>query len=77
MNRGQLELALDDVRLRIPWEGKSPRELTRVALDMGVILKAWPSKSVSGMVVDGQLEFWPSKEEAPPYGGSPTLLPLP
>jgi len=25
----QLELELDDVRLRIPWGGRSPRELTR------------------------------------------------
>ena len=28
MNSDQLELELDDVRLRIPWGGRSPRSLT-------------------------------------------------
>ncbi len=29
MNSDQLELDLDDARLRIPWGGRSPRSLTR------------------------------------------------
>ena len=29
MNSEQLVLELDDARLRIPWDGRSPRSLTR------------------------------------------------
>ena len=61
---------------REPWGGLSPRGLTRVAL--GGILKAQAEKSVSGLVIPGQLEFWPSEEKAPwKYQGAPLLVGLP
>ena len=42
----QLELRLNDVRVRIPWGGQSPRELTKVGLARS--LKADGASRVNG-----------------------------
>ena len=44
----QLELELNDSRLNVLWEGRSPRELTRVR--MGLFLSQEAQKSVSEFV---------------------------
>ena len=61
---------------RVPWEGRSPRDLTRVAL--GLILKPRGVKSVSDLF-SAQLDlFEVAHEDAPSlWEGAPTLLPLP
>ena len=53
----QLALALDDDRLQIPWEGRSPRELTKIR--MFLFSRREPQKSMSELVVGAQLELWP------------------
>ncbi len=78
----QLELALDDVRLRSsgrPWGGRSPRELTSAYKRF--ILQPRAEKSVSDFVSDeNQLDLWLAIKKAPRvllYRGAPSLLPLP
>jgi len=70
----QLELGLNDVRVRIPWGGHSPRDLTRSAKML--YSKRERKKSMSEFVSVDQVELWPSTEKAP-YQGAPSLLPLP
>ncbi len=70
----QLELALDDVRLKIPWEGRSPRGLTRVRISS--IFKAQAEKSVSDFVNPDQIEMSQLRQESPLYEGAPLLSPL-
>ena len=71
----QLELGLYPGE---PWQGRSPRGLTRVHL--GVILKPEAEKSVSDLVLDPcQYDLFPAAiKDLPPHiwGGSPSLLPL-
>jgi len=43
----QLELALDDVRVKIPWEGQSPRGLTEAG--MSLFSRQEPQKSMSDL----------------------------
>jgi len=58
--------------LRIPWDGCSPRELTRAYNTF--ILKARAAKSTSAIIDPGQLELWPINEKAPwKYRGAPLL----
>ncbi len=68
----QLELALDDSRARVPWEGRSPRALTKGS--KVVILRTRAAKSCLG---PGQIELFGaglSTEEAPwIYQGAPLL----
>ncbi len=73
MARGsQLALALDDVRVRIPWAGRSPRDLTRAS--SSVIFKARAEKSVSDFVDADQVDLWPTGKKAPwVYQGAPLL----
>ncbi len=73
----QLELVLDDVRLKCAWPGTSPRDLTRV--NVGLFLKRKRKKSMRDFVRDeNQLEFWPAKKRRRRiYGGAPLLLPFP
>ncbi len=72
----QLELALLDKRLRVPWNGRSPRELTRA--HNSLFLRHGPQKSVSDLVCVGQLElFVAGQNAAPPNGGAVPLMPLP
>jgi len=68
----QLELALFDVRLKLPWAGQSPRELT--ASYAQFILKAQAAKSTSDFVDPAQLEFPELRQNAPwVYQGAPLL----
>ncbi len=71
-----LDLTGTPLDLRVPWEGRSPRALTRVAL--GLILKTRGEKSVSEVIDPEQYDLFDA-ERAPPglWEGAPTLLPLP
>ena len=73
----QLKLLLDDVVVRIPWEGRSPRELTRVQIDG--IFKAGAAESVREFVDPAQLDLWRqiTKASRVPSLEAPSLLPLP
>jgi len=73
----QYELALDDVRVRVPWSGVSPRALTRVNND--VKFSVTRQKNMSALVLRGQYDLFvaPSKKGGPAKGGAPPLLPLP
>ena len=77
MNSESLELALGDERVRIPWDGQSPRALTRVA--NSIFLRRKPQKDAWDVLCEIQYDLWPAaKTAAPPvWGGSPSLLPLP
>ena len=76
MNSTQLELVLHDVRLRIPWAGQSPRDLTRARLSG--IFKAQAGKSASvGFVDPFQLELALRSGKGPRASpGAPLLIPL-
>ncbi len=74
----QLELLLFDVRRRIPWEGRSPRGLTRAA--QVFILKAGAAKKRErSRGCRGQLELF-SHQKGPGATfksvGAPLLVPL-
>ncbi len=62
----------------VPWDGRSPRALTRVGL--GVILKARapePRGVASEAELErlGQLQLWPYEKKSPfVYEGAPLLL---
>ncbi len=71
----QLELELDDERALIPWEGRSPRGLTKVGL--GLFLRQEPPKKHARIRCDSsQLELFVRQEGPPQYEGAPLLLPL-
>ena len=72
LNSTQLELELDDVRLKIPWDGRSPRGLTRGA--MALFLSSAAEKSVSAFVDPEQGDLF--KKAAPRSRGAAPLLPL-
>ena len=71
----QLELGLDDVRIRIPWQGRSPRDLTRIA--QSIIFNAGAAGRHEFPEIDpGQLKLFPAAIREPRrYAGAPTLLP--
>ena len=74
----QLELVLSDVRVRISWDGRSPRELTQVHISG--IFKASAAKSVSEFVDPAQICFEFEHQKRPfreSPGGAPLLIPLP
>ncbi len=75
LNSYQLELELDDVRLRLPWGGRSPRGLTR-AHEL-FIFKAQAEKSTSAIVDPAQGDLFETVARPGVWGGSPSLLPLP
>ncbi len=60
-----------------PWEGRSPRGLTRVGL--GLILKAQAVKSASDFRDPLQLDLFPRRRQRTSYQSrtAPLLLPLP
>ncbi len=61
---------------REPWDGRSPRSLTKARL--GFIFKAEPQKHERFFVDPDQLDlFRETKPRRPLYGGAPSLLPLP
>ena len=70
----QLQFVFEGEELRrIPWGGRSPRALTRVAL--GLTLKAQAVKSVSDFVDPEQFDLWLPMKKAPwNYQGAPLLL---
>jgi len=72
----QLELALNDVRVNVPWEGRSPRVLTRAA--MSPIFKAQAAKARAVFTDPAQCEMWRHDQKGPlvVYQGAPLLLPL-
>ena len=56
-----------------PWEGRSPRALTRGY--KALFLRREPQKSMSDLVSDDQLELWPAAKKAPwVYQGAPLLV---
>ena len=60
---------------RIPWEGRSPRALTRGA--KWSIFEAQAGKSVGEVVDPEQIDFWLPGPKAPRlYLGAPSLFPL-
>jgi hypothetical protein len=72
----QLELEFHDVRLKIPWSGRSPRELTRVHLEG--IFKAGAAKSVRAFVDPAQTDLFGDAIKGPPrYEGAPLLFERP
>ncbi len=72
----QLELALADSHVRVPWEGTSPRALT--ACYERFILKPRAGKSVSDPGRDeNQYDLWlPMKRVPWKYQGAPLLVDL-
>jgi len=72
----QHELILRDVRVRVPWNGVSPRVLTKAA--KALFLRHGRQKSVSEFVDPDQLEFDLDCQEGPSvvYRGAPSLLSL-
>ena len=74
MISSQLELSLSMERL--PWEGKSPRSLTRGAI--ALFLRREPQKDDRFFVDPDQYDlFLAAITGRPRYGGAPTLVPLP
>ncbi len=74
----QLELwsSRDMGEIVVPWEGRSPRELTRVV--MSGIFKAQAGKSMSDFVSSVQCDLWLAAKKGPPvYRGAPLLVELP
>jgi len=71
-----LDLRSPEGAVQVPWQGRSPRGLTRVAL--GVILKAQAGKSMSDFVSDeNQYDLWVSIKRLPwVYQGAPLLRDL-
>ena len=69
----QLELfALREVTVRIPWDGRSPRDLTRVNLEG--IFKAQAVKSMSDFVSVDQCDLFETRQKSPRvYSGAPLL----
>ncbi len=66
-----------ELTVSVPWEGRSPRALTRVALSG--IFKARAAKSMSEFVDVEQGDFWLPIKKRPRRSspGAPSLLPLP
>ena len=59
----------------VPWDGRSPRELT--ASFERFILQRKRQKSVSDFVRTGQYEMWPANKKGPRQSPvAPLLLPL-
>ncbi len=76
MNSYQLELAVDDVRVRIPWGGQSPRSLTKI--NMSLFSRREPQKDDRFFVDPNQYDqFLAAITGRPRYGGAPSLQPLP
>ncbi len=79
MNSGlfsQLELDLEDARVVLPWNGRSPRALTRCS--MSPIFKAQAAKARAVFTDPAQCELWRHDQKSPPvlYRGAPLLLPF-
>ncbi len=76
MNSEQLELALDDVRLKIPWGGQSPRGLTTAYERF--TLKTQGAEKRERFSLCARCDYYiVTTRGGPTRGGAPTLLPLP
>jgi len=62
MNGSQLDLWEGEVS-RMPWRGKSPRELTRGAI--ALFLRRKPQKDERFFVDPDQVDIWPAGVEGP------------
>ena len=72
----QLVLELGDAKLRIPWGGRAPRELTKIRKTL--FLRREPQKDDRFFVDPGQYDlFLAAIRGRRQYGGAPSLLPLP
>jgi len=72
----QLELDLGDERVRVPWGGRSPRDLTRVQI--GLFLEREREEHGCFLADPRQYDlFRAAITGRPQYGGAPLLLPLP
>ena len=72
----QLNLRLEDPRVRIPWGGISPRDLTRSRL--ALFSRQEPQKDDRFFVDPDQYDlFLAAITGRHRYGGAPSLLPLP
>ena len=59
---------------RLPWGGRSPRSMTRVALDRVVILKPQGAKDERVFNDPDQVDLWLPAKKAPwVYQGAPLL----
>jgi len=76
MNSTQLDLELHDVRLRIPWNGTSPRSLTRAA--QALFLKRERQKDERFFVDPEQVDLFRAAIKKAPwvYQGAPLLKAL-
>ncbi len=70
----QFELRLEDTIVRVPWNGASPRGLTRVALSP--IFKAQAAKARATILMDAQCDLFEARQEEclRVYAGAPLLL---
>ncbi len=72
----QLELELDDARVRIPWGGQTPRSLTKV--QKALFLSQAAKKCKRFFVDPEQTDLFRAAKKGPPrYEGAPSLFPLP
>ena len=72
----QLELKLNDEVKAVPWEGRSPRSLTRVQIALS-LQREREKKRERTRVDPFQLDFFRTPQLPRRYGGAPSLLPLP
>ena len=70
----QLDLSLDDARVRIPWDGKRPRDLTRIRI--ALFLRREPQKACAIWIDPRQCEMWRTANNRPQvlYLGAPLLV---
>ena len=69
----QLELALGDVRRRIPWDGIRPRELTKGRKSL--FFRREPGKNDRFFADVRQIDMFPAATRMPHlYDGAPLLL---
>ncbi len=73
LNSDQLELELADVRVRVPWNGRLPRGLTRVARSF--IFKPGGVKEHERICDPTQLDLFLAPDKGPfRYEGAPLLV---
>ena len=60
--------------VRVPWQGRSPRSLTRVAESL--IFQSREKKCMSELISPLQYELWPINRAPRQSLGAPSLLPL-
>ena len=72
---GQLQLQLSDRRTVVPWDGRSPRDLTRGR--MLLFSRREPQKPERFFIDGNQGDLFPAAIRGPlEYRGAPLLVPL-